>query len=288
VLKLDFVRANLVTPQGQDRTPAIISYFKGPQEQWKTGLPTYTSIVYSNLWPGIDLVYSGTSGQLKYTFLVKSGADPKQIKLAYQGATGVNLTEREQLHVTTPLGGFTDDTPYAYQEVNGQRVEVAAAYELEADTVTEAHVYGFRVGKYDTSKELILDPAVLVYAGYIGGGVGGGGSDIAVDNTGNAYITGSIEPSAAPFFPVTVGPDLTYGNTDEEGKDAFVAKVTADGTELIYAGYIGGAGSDLGFGIAVDNVGNAYVTGHTTSTEATFPVSGGPDLTFNGGSGSGS
>src|SRR5207245_5880846 len=86
--------------------------------------------------------------------------------------------------------------------------------------------------------------------------------------------------STEATFPVTVGPDLTYnGNAD-----AFVAKVNAAGTALLYCGYIGGSGDEYGFGIAVDSSGNAYVTGYTISTEATFPVTVGPDLTYNGGS----
>ena len=60
-------------------------------------------------------------------------------------------------------------------------------------------------------------------------------------------------------------------------------RCNADGTGLVYAGYIGGSGDDEGDGIAVDGAGNAYVTGWTNSTEATFPVVGGPDLTYNGG-----
>ena len=80
---------------------------------------------------------------------------------------------------------------------------------------------------------------------------------------------------------MTVGPDLTYnGGT----YDAFVAKVNAAAPALVYAGYIGGSGDDDGYGIAVDGAGNAYVTGFTDSTEATFPVTVGPDLTYNGGS----
>jgi len=87
-------------------------------------------------------------------------------------------------------------------------------------------------------------------------------------------------------FPVTGGPDLTY-NGSVTTTDAFVAKVNAAGTALVYAGYIGGAGDDYGSGIAVDGAGNAYVTGATYSDQATFPVTGGPDLTYNGGSDTG-
>src|SRR5204862_362972 len=118
------------------------------------------------------------------------------------------------------------------------------------------------------------DGTALVYAGYIGGSGGDQGNAIAVDSAGNAYVTGYTDYTEATF-PVTGGPDLT-SNGDF---DASVAKVKADGTALVYAGDIGGSGFDQGTGIAVDSAGNAYVTGVTDSTESSFPVTGGPDLT---------
>ncbi len=279
VLKLDFVGANPnVQPQGQDLTPALVSYFRGPREQWQTSLPTYRRIVYSDLWPGIDLIYSGTATHLKYTFMVKPGADPNQIQLAYRGAAAVTLTDAGQLEVHMPGKSISDERPSAYQEEAGRQIEVAAAYALAGDPVADSYVYGFRVGSYDQNKLLVLDPAVLLYAGYIGGSGDDEGHGIAVDSTGDAYITGSTT-STVPTFPVLVGPDLT----DNGEIDAFVAKVKADGSGLIYAGYIGGSDNDSGQGIAVDSTGNAYVVGTTSSTAATFPVLVGPDLTENGG-----
>ncbi len=99
-----------------------------------------------------------------------------------------------------------------------------------------------------------------------------------MDSSGNAYVTGSTVSTEATF-PVAVGPDLTFSG----GRDAFVAKVNAAGTALVYCGYIGGSDDEIGTGIAVNNLVNAYVTGFTASTEATFPVAVGPDLTNNGG-----
>jgi len=120
---------------------------------------------------------------------------------------------------------------------------------------------------------------VLVYCGFIGGSGLDYGDGIAVDGSGNAYVTGFTHSDEATF-PVTVGPDLTYNGGFG---DAFVAKVSADGKELVYCGYIGGSGDDFGTDIAVDGSGNAYVTGRAESDERTFPVTVGPDLTYNGG-----
>jgi len=122
------------------------------------------------------------------------------------------------------------------------------------------------------------DGTGLDYCGYIGGADRDFGNGIAVDGSGNAYITGETK-SFESTFPVNDGPDLTH-NVDY---DAFVAKVSADGTGLDYCGYIGGSGYDNGIGIAVDGSGCAYVTGYTNSDETTegFPVTVGPYLTYN-------
>ncbi len=280
-VKVDFVGARDVRPVGEVLTPAIVSYFKGRPEQWHTGLKTYARVRYADLWPGIDLVYTGNDGRLKYTFVVKPGADPSIIRLAYRGATAVRVSEAGQLEIATPAGGFAEASPYAYQEVGRRRVEVKAGYALEAAEGRDgARVVRFEVGAYDRSRPLILDPLIvfLSYSGYIGGSGGDGGFGIAVDSAGNAYVTGGTGSSSATF-PETVGPDLSHNGSG----DIFVAKLNASGTGLVYAGYIGGSDGDTGRGIAVDGFGNAYVTGSTRSTSATFPETVGPDLVHNGG-----
>src|SRR6266511_1591211 len=279
-VKLDFLGANPdAKPAGEDRTEAVVSYFKGDRADWKTGLPTYGRVVYTNLWPGIDLDYTGAGGRLKYTFVVRPGADPKRIRLAYRGGTAVGVSGEGRLSVSTPVGPLVEDTPYVYQEAGADRVQVEAAYALEAEEAGGTRRFGFRVGPYVPGKPLFLDPVVLAYCGFIGGSAGEAANAVAVDGSGNAYVTGNTGSSEASF-PVAVGPDLTYNGGF--GGDAFVAKVNAAGTALVYCGYIGGSGDDYGYGVAVDGLGNAYVTGQTTSTEATFPVTVGPDLTANG------
>ncbi len=125
----------------------------------------------------------------------------------------------------------------------------------------------------------MIDPAVLVYCGYIGGGGSDQGRGVATDSEGNVYVAGFTDSTEAGF-PVTVGPDLSYNGANF---DAFVAKIKSDGTALLYCGYIGGGSNDGADSIAVDSAGNAYVTGGASSTQASFPVVGGPDLTYNGG-----
>jgi len=273
ILKLEFMGANAVRPFGQEMNQAIISYFKGKPGEWRTGLPTFSKISYPNLWERIDLVYSGNVDRLKYEFLVQPGADPSRIRLAYQGAS-ISLNQEGQLTVSTPAGGFNDDAPVAYQDVDGERVSVTVRYILTDDTT-----YGFSLGPYNQNLPLVIDPAVLVYCGFIGGNDTEWGYGIAVDSTGNAYITGETF-STEESFPEIVGP----GQTQSGEMDAFVAKIMADGSGLVYAGFIGGSEADLGSSIAVDSAGNAYITGNTQSTEETFPVLNGPDLESNGGS----
>jgi hypothetical protein len=280
-VKLDFVGANPdAKPRGADQTPAVVSYFKGDKADWKTEIPTYSRVIYTDLWPGIDLAYTGAGGRLKYTFVVHPGADPDAIRLAYRGATTVRPTEEGRLAVQTPVGGFEEQAPYVYQEVDGKRTEVAAAYRLEEGASAVEHRFGFSLGAYDPRIPLILDPVIL-YCGFIGGAGDDIGNELAIDGSGNAYVAGSTS-SDETTFPETVGSlDVVYnlGLTD-----AFVAKLSAAGTTLLYCGYIGGSGDDFVFAMAVDGTGNAYVTGRTDSTEATFPETvGSLDVVHNGG-----
>jgi hypothetical protein len=123
------------------------------------------------------------------------------------------------------------------------------------------------------------DGSALVHCSYIGRDALDAASAIAVDNAGNAYVTGWTYSSEATF-PVAVGPGLTQGNP--ASADAFVAKVLPDGSGLAYCGYLGGDAQDIASGIAVDGKGSAFITGQTASSEATFPVSVGPGLTYRG------
>ena len=291
-VKLDCVGARKgLRPVGLEKTRALVSYFRGEPREWQTNLPTFSKIVYRDVWPGIDLVYACAKNRLKYEFIIHPGADPSLIRLTYRGATALNIDRSGGLEVTTPAGQLQDDAPIAYQESDGQKMIVPARYELAGkqigkndhrqlsfEAAPDSLAYRFRIRKYDRAKPLILAPAVLVFGGYIGGSDADLARDVAVDSAGNAYVVGETLSSELTF-PVTTGPDVSYNGT----KDVFVAKVSSDGKSLIYCGYIGGSGDEAAYSIAVDTDGNAYVGGSTNSDERTFSLGIGPGLAYPGG-----
>lgn len=120
VIKLDFIGARPgVQPESLDKSETEISYFKGRPENWSVGLQTSSKIIYRNLWPGIDLVYYGTTNSLKYDFIVHPGADPDQIRLAYRGVDCLETGGQGRLAIVTPIGVIHDDFPIAWQDVEG-------------------------------------------------------------------------------------------------------------------------------------------------------------------------
>jgi len=276
-VKVDFVGAKAVTPVAEEPLPAVVSYFRGASEQSVTGLRTYRRVVYRDLWPGIDLAYSGNGRRLKYEFVVAPGADPSRIRLAYRGADDVRVDASGRLETHTPIADFHDDAPETYQIDGESRVGVRSGFRVEraADGTFTA---GFDVGHYDPRRALVIDPAMVVYAGFIGGGAMDAANGVAVDAGGAAYVVGTTFSSQATF-PVTVGPDVTFNNVS----DAFVAKIGPDGIGYVYAGYVGGPNGELGKAIAIDAEGSAYIAGETNAPTANFPAKIGPDLTANGG-----
>jgi hypothetical protein len=124
------------------------------------------------------------------------------------------------------------------------------------------------VAKFNT------DGSALIYSTFLGGRSDELGEAIAVDDGGNAYITGY---TISPDFPTINAVQSTAGGAGE----SFLTKLNADGSALIYSSYLGGSGYDEGFGVSVDSMGHAYVSGRTTSTN--FPVKNAFQPAFGGG-----
>lgn len=162
VLRLSFLGGNPETRiEGQGLGPGKVNYLIGSDpSQWRTGLPTYGQVVYRDLWPGIDLVFRGAEGQLKYEFLLRPRAEIAAIRLAFRGAEGLSLDRDGNLLVETSLGTLTDARPIAYQELGGERVPVESRFLLHPDA-RQAAAYGFAVGHYDSRQPLVIDPGLF-------------------------------------------------------------------------------------------------------------------------------
>jgi hypothetical protein len=261
VLRMKLEGANAASEaEGLQKLEGIVNYFRGSDSaKWHAEIPTFARVRYPEIYSGVDLVYYGTQRQLEYDFVVRPGADWRQVSLAFEGADGMEV-DRGSGDLLLKLGESTirQLKPVVYQEVDGKRREVESSYELRG-----AGRVGFAVGHYDATKPLIIDP-VLAYSTYLGGGAGGeGGNGIAVDSSGNAYVTGT---TLSVDFPTTANPF----QSDQPDGDSFVTKLNAAGSALIYSTYFGGSASDSSFDIAIDASGNAYVSGSTVSTN--FPT----------------
>jgi hypothetical protein len=260
VLRSRFVGAN-PQPQvvGLDRLAGTSNYLIGDDpSQWQTNIANYSRVEYENLYTGVDLVFYGNQRQLEYDYVVAPGADPAVIKLAVDGAESMTLDGQGDLLLHTSGGNVLEHAPVVYQDSGGVRQPVSGQFVLEGDGQVS-----FALGAYDHREPLVIDP-VLSYSTYLGGSGYDIGYAIAVDNAGNAYVTGT---TGSANFPTTTGAlQATYGGND----DVFVTKLNRTGTAVVYSTYLGGASYDYGYAIAVDNAGNAYVTGTTGS--ANFPT----------------
>ena len=248
------------TISGQDPQTGTSHYFHGNDPRnWRQGGARYGKVHYKGVYPGVDVVYYGNQQRLEYDFLVAPGANPARIALRFSGIDGQRLDAQGNLLLATAAGDITQYKPIAYQEIDGRRVQVASSYRLLPD-----NRLGFRVGQYDRSQPLVIDP-VLAYAGYVGGGNHDYAYGVAVDKAGNTYIAGMTQsddfPTAAAMKPAKL--PFTYN-------EAFISKVNPAGNVLLYSTYFGGDGDDSIQAIAVDAAGNAYVTGETHSDD--FPL----------------
>ena len=276
-LGLRFIGGNpAVVVEGERRAPGEANYLRGNEPAgWQTSLRRHSQVVYRELWPGIDMMLRGGAETLKYEFRVRPGARISDIRLAYSGANGIELDGRGGLLIQTPLGVMHDAAPLAYQEVAGTRVLVASRYDLSRSASGDGE-YGFVVGTgYDPARALVIDPG-LDYSTFLGGASHEIGYGIAVDSAGDAYVTGFTQ---SPDFPTTAGAFDRTGSASNS-LDAFVTKLNANGSALVYSTFLGGSNFEWGRAITIDAAGNAYIAGQTKSAD--FPTTGGAfDRTFN-------
>ncbi|MCX6831735.1 MAG: SBBP repeat-containing protein, partial [candidate division Zixibacteria bacterium] len=237
------------------------NYFLGNDpSKWRTDVPNFEAVTLRDIYPGIDLKYSGDGiGQASYEFVVAPGADIAQIKVPYEGAEETSLDSDGRMVVTTKWG---DMIAAIKSPTNGVLSGTGSFSQLSEKTIGFEADRSTRLTTDGASRQALGTLSVgLAYSTYLGGGNFDRGDGIAVDGSGYAYVTGYTYSSNFPT--------LNPYQTDQGYDDVFVTKLSSSGA-LIYSTYLGGGNGDGGFGIAVDGSGNAYVAGWTSSSN--FPT----------------
>jgi fibronectin type 3 domain-containing protein len=259
IVTVTFPGSNAIEPVAEKPTGACYSFLYGSdQTKWSADNPYYAKLIYRNLYKQIDLVYELRDRQLKYEFIVYPGGCPESIRLHWDGlvalslqATGIEITVKT---ATGPIM-LTDSSPLSYQADNPAS-PIPSAFFLE-----DSRTYGFSIPAYDSTRPLIIDPLLSTF-------LGGGGDDygyaLAVGKAGDIWVTG--ETRSLDFSTSADAFDIATNG----GPDVFISRFSADGSILLYSTYLGGGLKDVGHALAVDEVGNVWVTGYTSSPN--FPT----------------
>jgi hypothetical protein len=257
--------------EGLGRLAGTANYLVGADRaRWRAGIPSFSRVRYAQVWPGVNVDFHGNRSRLEYDLNLAPGADPARVGFAFAGARSLRLTGSGDLLVGLAHGSLRQPRPLAYQWLGSHRQPVPVGYALGA----RGHV-ALHLGLYDHRRALIVDPG-LVYSTYLGGSGADKGFSIAIDSSGDAFVTGQTN---SPNFPTTASAFQTsLGGTSST---AFVTKLNATGSALLYSTYLGGSGQDGGQGIAIDSSGDAFVTGRTSSSN--FPAIAGAFQTSLGG-----
>lgn len=255
VITMSFKGGSALTPVGTGSLGFKTQYLKASGKlQHNAG--NFSGVVAKNVYPGVDLHSYYDHQKPRYDLVVNANANPNAIRLNFHGADKA-VVSGNTIQLSTQIGTLSQGQLFAYQTVSGKKQRVAAEF-----VAYGKNEFGFKLGAYDHSKQLVVDP--LVYGSYYGGD---GGFDsvnaITTDNAGGVYMTGY---TMAPDFPSLDGP---YGFTIHGGKDAFVAKLQGDAFNEDYSAYIGGSLDDNSQYISVDPFGDIWIAGRTLSSD--FP-----------------
>lgn len=258
-LRYSFENASMSAPQGLHPSPTLYHWLVGEAAQWRKGLRSFGALGYRSVWPGIDAVFQGEPGGLKYQFELAPGADAAQVWLRVEGATDARILPTGALQWSIGNDLFTDDAPLVYQPRGNGRVDVPARYRLEQVDATTWRV-GFELGSHDKGLPLVIDPAWTGYSGLVGGNSADQVNAVARDSDGNTYACG-----------VTQSSDLPNAGSSKGGEDAFVVRFDPKGVPMSVT-YVGGSEDDACNGLAVDIQNRIHLAGSTESTG--FPLLG--------------
>ena len=243
---------------GEEGLPGLVHQMVGTNTaKWHRNIPTYARLTTRDVYREIDLTYYGNAQSLEYDFIVRPGGEPSDIRLRFEGTSGVDIDPEGNLRLRSgPQEVAVWHAPVAYQVVNGTRQEVACQF-----TSLGQHDIGFTPGAYDRNIPLTIDP-ILLYSGYFGASGADSSEAITVGPTGEIFLVG--ETTSLDF------PAVGYRVVPYQSNDVFVAKIAANGSSYYFYTYFGGSGDDFGNAIAVDSSNTVFIAGSTDSAD--FPL----------------
>lgn len=257
VYDVSFLNANpnpIVIPDKQINS--YNNYFIGNDpKKWAGHCNLYSAITYKNIYPNIDLRYYSNNGNLKYDFIVNPGGDANMIVLYFNGADGLKVRDGN-LIINTSIREVKEFQPYSYQSNEDGRKEISCSYSIKGNIVK------FKLNeKIDLNKTLVIDP--LVFSTFTGSKATNWGFTATYDNRGNFYAGGIVFGGG---FPVNAGAFQTTYNGPSQGFDIAIMKFNPNGSDRVYATYIGGSqGSEQPHSMVVDAFGNLIISGRTNS-----------------------
>lgn len=235
-------------------------YLGNNPANFRSGVAANQELTYENIYPGIHLEYFGQNDQLKYDIILEPEARLELLKMQYTGLDGLRLREGK-LVMKTGLGTIVESIPEAYQIIDGEKKVIDCRYQLEGNVVS------FELGRYSPQHKLVIDP-VLMFASFSGSGDLNFGNSATPAEDGNVYGAGV---NFGANYPTTVGTfQPNFAGDSIFNVDITISKFSNDGSQLLYATYLGGKDIDIVHSLIVDNNNNLVVMGSTGSKN--FPV----------------
>lgn len=261
---------------GTLKQPHYENHFIGDDPaRWGTGCGVFGEVLLKDVWPGIDLMISGKDG-IKYDLIAAPGVDPSLIRFRYEGQSGLALKNGD-IHVQLRTGEIIEHAPVSFASSSSPFGDAGPMREVASRYVLNGPVMSFDVPRH-AGQTLIIDP-VLTFASYTGSTADNFGCTATYDQAGHLYGGGIVFNVG---YPVTLGvlQDFWAGGTVDVG----LSKWTADGTNLVWSTYLGGAqGADAPHSLVVNDQEELFVMGTTGSSD--YPTTAGCyDASFGAGS----
>jgi hypothetical protein len=262
-----------LAPVGIDPAQTRVSRFVGNDSpRHRVAQSTFAQVALGEVFPGVSVRLRATGTNVEKIFTVAPGADPARIRMALDGALALGTSAEGALVAATGNGDVAFTPPVAFQIVDGQRRPVTVAYVADA----KARRYGFAVGDYDPSRELVIDP--LLQATYVGGDSADYINAVTVNpTTGDIIVAGATLSTNLPCTTVADGCSAGYQPAlNGSGYDGLVGRLSADLQQFLQLTYLGGTGSDEIAAVAVHPVtGEVLVAGVTDSSDLPCTTHGG-------------